>query len=104
MIVRFDLEGDGESITDRDDPGVLAGPLKDEGCLRGQRLEERSGVFVRAVLAPKCADDPQLGEGRLAAQHVDESPKLVRGQSVFCDECRRDEWIAGPRLDLRSSG
>src|SRR5689334_13532156 len=60
-------------------------------------------MFVRAVIAPQRAYDSQLGEGRLATQHIDESPELVRRQSVFGDERRRDERIAGPRLDLRSS-
>src|SRR5512146_2667221 len=57
-------------------------------------------VLVRAVLAPQRTHDSQLREGRLPAQHLDETTVLVVREPVFRDQRRRDEWVAGPGLDL----
>src|SRR4029077_9058627 len=102
VVVRLNLERDGETVADADHAGVLTGPLQHERRRGGEGLEERTRMLVRAVLAPQRADDAQLSEGRLAPQHVDESAILVRRESVFGDECRSDGGIAGTRLDLRA--
>ena len=83
MVVRLDLEGDGESVADRDDAGVFAGALQHVRRLGREGLEQRPRVLVGAVLAPQRADDSQLGERRLATEHVDEALVLVGRQSVF---------------------
>src|SRR6476646_455296 len=57
-------------------------------------------MLVGAVLAPQRADDPQLGEGGLAAQHGKEALILVGGDAMFGDECRSDAGIAGARSDV----
>ena len=83
MIVRLDLERDGQSVADRDDAGVLAGTLQHVRRFGREGLEQRPRVLVRAVLAPQRADDSELGERRLAAEHVDEAFVLVRRESVL---------------------
>ena len=100
MIVRLDLERDGESIADGDDASVLAGSLKDvrRGCR--QRLQKRARVLVRAVLAPQRADDPQLGEGRRAAKHRHQPVVLLGVEAVLRHERRGDRRITGARRDL----
>src|SRR6185312_10067594 len=73
--------------------------LKDVRRTGRQRLEQGARVLVRAVLAPQRADDAELREGRLAAEHGDETLVLVGGESMLGDERRRDERIAGPGFD-----
>src|SRR4029078_1608723 len=80
MVVRLDLERHSHAVTDRDDAGVLAGALQHVWRLGGQRAEQGTRVLVRAVLAPERADDPELGEGRLATEHVDEAVVLAEGE------------------------
>ena len=54
-------------------------------------------MFVRAVFAPERTDDAQLGEGRLALEHVDQPFVLFFRQPVLGDQRRCDRWIAGAR-------
>jgi hypothetical protein len=98
MIVRLDLEGDREPVTDRDHAGVLARALQYVGRLRWQRLEMRARVLVRAVLVPERAHDSELREGRRATEQRDQSRKFVLGQSMLGDERRRDDRVAGAGL------
>src|SRR5437868_958738 len=51
-------------------------------------------MLVGAVLAPKRADDPELGERRLTAEHVEETLVLAEGQPVLGDERGGDLWVA----------
>src|SRR5580700_5049039 len=67
MIVRFDFEGAGPSITDIDNAGVLARPLDDAPAAGRQPLQMHARGFVGAVLAPHHAEDAQLGDSRLAS-------------------------------------
>jgi hypothetical protein len=48
------------------------------------------------MLAPQCTDDSQLGEGRLATEHVDEAFELFAREPVLGDERGRDDGITGP--------
>src|SRR5688572_22725049 len=95
MVVRFDLEGDREAVTDRDDASVLARPLQHPRGFGGQRSQQRTRVLVRAVLAPERAHHAKLGERRLASQHRAQSLELLRRQSMLRDQRRRDPGIAG---------
>ncbi len=55
MVVRLDLEGDGQAITDGDDAGVFARALQHVRRRGGQRAEQRARMLVRAVLVPQRA-------------------------------------------------
>src|ERR1035437_11136384 len=52
-------------------------------------------MFVRAVLAPQRAHDPEFGERRRAAQHLHQPVVLVPREPVLGDERRRNGGIAG---------
>src|ERR1700682_1047302 len=86
MVVRFDLEGDGEPVADGDHPRVLARSLKDVRSLGRQRLQYGPRMLVRAVLAPQRAHDAELGERRRATAHRNESIVLQP-----CDPVLRNE-------------
>src|SRR5262249_39203315 len=77
-VVRLDLECDSEAVADGDDAGVPAGSLQDIRRLRGERPQYGTRMLVGAVLAPERAHDPELGERRRAAEHLDQPLKLVR--------------------------
>ena len=69
VVVRFDLERDGQPVADRDDAGVLAGPGDDAlalpvGSVRSSGLR----ALVRAVLAPHDAEHRELEVVRVAAR------------------------------------
>src|SRR5205814_2818798 len=53
MIVRLDLERNGQAVADVDDAGIFLARA-DEDALRlgGKGFEERAGAFVGAMLAP----------------------------------------------------
>src|SRR5215208_1655570 len=69
MVVRFDLEGNGETVPNRNDARVFARSLEHVGRSRGKCFQNSTRVLVRAVLAPQSADYSELGESRLASQH-----------------------------------
>src|SRR6185437_12499417 len=100
MVVRLDLEGDGKSVADGYDAGVLTRPLQHVRRTGGKRLEEGGRGLVGTVFAPERADDSEFGEGRLATEHFDEAFELARGETVFGDERRSDQRVARPRFDL----
>jgi hypothetical protein len=95
VIVRLDLERDGDTIADRDDARVLTRSLEDVWRGGGERTEDALRVLVRAVLVPEGADDAELGEGRFAAEHRDETLVLFGGQPVLGDQRRSDARVAG---------
>jgi len=69
MIVRLDLERDGDAVADVNDAGVfLARADKDLGRPGGEGLEQRLGVFVTAMFAPHHGKDAELGVARRAAE------------------------------------
>src|SRR5215210_3909089 len=93
MVVRLDLERDCEPITDRDDAGVLAGPLQHVWCLCRESLQNGTRMLVGAVLTPESADDPQLGERGRAPEHGDQTLVLLLVDPMFRDERRGDSGI-----------
>src|SRR6185369_11279905 len=82
------------AVTDRDDAGILARALQHVGRLGGQRTKQGPRVLVGAMLAPERADDPELREGRLAAEHVDEAVVLAEREPVLGDERGGDLRVA----------
>ena len=95
MVMRLDLERDGEAVADGDDPGVLPGALQDPGGLGREGLQDGARVLVGAVLAPERADDPQLGEGGGALEHPLQTAILIHREAMFGDEGRCDRRITG---------
>ncbi len=88
MIVRLDLEGDGEAVADVNDAGVLlARADEDFRRLGRERLQQRTRVFVAAMLAPHDGKNSQLGVARLAAAEDFFGVRVFfRRQIVFGDE------------------
>ncbi len=87
MVVRFDLERDGQPVADVDDPGVfLARADEDAGRLGGKVLEQRAGVLVGAMLAPHDGENSQFGVTRFAAEDAFDLAVLLRREIVLLDE------------------
>ena len=69
MVVRLDLERDGDAVADVNDAGVfLARADEDFRRLGGESLKQGLGVFVAAMLAPHHGKDAKLGVARRAAE------------------------------------
>src|SRR6185503_868537 len=98
-------ERDRDPVTDRDHPRVFPRPLEYIGRSGGQRLEKRTRMLVRAMLAPQCADDAELRERRLPAKHLPDPVVFLVRQSVLGHERRSDDRIARSRgwLHLRDA-
>src|SRR5205085_8608063 len=60
VVVRLDLEGDGEAAADVDGAGVLAGAHQDGGSFGRQRAQQQLRVLVGAVLGPHEREDGKL--------------------------------------------
>ncbi len=79
VVVRLDLEGDGQALADVDDAGVLA--HADEHPVALGQLAELAqvhlGALVGAVLAPHDRVHRQLGLRRPAAEHLADRGVLV---------------------------
>ena len=91
MIVRLDFEGDGQSIADVHDAGVLLASAHENFLRLGwERFEQRAGVFVGAMFAPHHGEDAQFGVIRLAAEDLADALKFLRRQAVLCDQFGSD--------------
>src|SRR3954467_7702375 len=101
MVVRFDLECDGQTISDRDYSRILAWPLQHVRRTRGQGFQKRPRMLVRAMLAPQCTHNAQLGERRRAPEHGNQPLVLDPGESVLGDQRRCNDRIAGSGRNLR---
>ena len=87
MVVRFNLERDGDAIADVNDAGVfLARADEDFRRLGGERLEQRLGVLVAAMLAPHHGKDAEFGVARRATEQALDVGILVRREIVLRDE------------------
>jgi hypothetical protein len=73
MIVRFDLEGHSEAVSDVDDAGVLARALEDGRTLGRETSQVDARTFVAAVFGPHHAEDAELGESGLSLQDADDA-------------------------------
>ena len=81
MVVRFDLEGDGDAFAEVEDARVLARPLQDSLAGGGQPLQEPSRVLVPAVLGPEEGEDRELEVVRLAFEEAPDSLELTVRES-----------------------
>src|SRR5450432_665690 len=88
MIVRLDLERDGDAVADVNDAGVfLARADEDLRRLGGKSLKQRARVFVTAMLAPHDGENAQLGVAwRATAEDFFGVGVFFRRQIVFGDE------------------
>ena len=80
--MRLDFEGAGPTVADVDDPGIFARALDNALAFSGQPPEMHAAGFVRAVLAPHYAEDPELGEGGDAAQSIKNAAIFFRSDAV----------------------
>src|SRR5579859_2672099 len=87
MVVRLDLEGDGQAIADVNDAGVFL-TRADKDFLRPGRegFKQRARVFIAAMLAPHHREDAQLGVARFAAQQIKDFLILVRREVVLSNQ------------------
>ena len=90
MVVALHLEHDREPVADIDDAGVLARPLDHPGRLGRQRAQMDPRRLVRAVLVPHGREDAELGEGRRAADQLQDALVFVGLQAVRGDQGGRD--------------
>ena len=80
MVVGLDLEGDGESVPDVDDPCIfLSGADEDFRRFGREGFEDGAGVFVGAVLAPHEGEDAQPGVIGVPSQDFLDLGVLLRG-------------------------
>ena len=86
MVVALHLEDAGVPVADVDDAGILARPLDHPGRLGRQLAQVQARGFVGAVLVPHRREDAELGEGRRAADQVQDALVFVRLQAVLRDE------------------
>ena len=88
MIVRLDLERDGDAVADVNDAGVLlAGADEYFRRLGGERFKQRARVFVTAMLAPHDGENAQLGVARCASTEDRFSVRVFfRREIVLRDE------------------
>src|SRR5262249_28583794 len=94
MIVGLDFEGDGETVANVYDAGILfSGP--DEDLLRFGRkgLEHGPRVLIGAVLAPHDREDAQLGITGLPAQELLDALVLCGRKIVLLDQFGGDAGV-----------
>src|SRR6185503_2014798 len=68
MVMRLDLERNGDALAEVDHAGVLAGALQHPLAARGQAPEQWRGVLVAAVLGPEEREHRELEVVREAAE------------------------------------
>src|SRR5262245_21379604 len=93
MIVRFDLEGNGETIADIDDSRILPRPLKHCRPPRRQAPQMHARTLVTAVLAPHDAEDADLRQVRLASENLDDPLIFAVGQSVLSEQIVCNHYV-----------
>jgi hypothetical protein len=81
VVVRLDLERDGEPVAKVDDAGVLARALEDAGTRGRQPPKQARRVLVAAVLRPEQREDGELEVVRVAAEQGPDLVELPVGQS-----------------------
>jgi hypothetical protein len=91
MVVGLDLEDRGEAVSDVHCAGVLARPLQHPAPGRRQRLEMHARALVAAVLRPHDREDPELGQRRLAPEHLDDAGVFVVGNAVTFEKLLIDD-------------
>ena len=83
MIVRFDLECDGQTVADIDDAGVFARTLEDGRSFCRQTAQMDARALVAAVLAPHDAENAEFRQLGLAFEDADDLLVFGFGESVL---------------------
>ena len=84
MVVRFYLEGAGQSVTDVHQTSVLLARLHQHlAAFLGQRFQPGDGVLVAAMLTPHHRENAQFGEVGRAAQDLLDALELFGQQAQF---------------------
>ena len=81
MVVRLDLERNGQATAHIDRAGVLARTHDHVRPLGGQSAQQLARVLVGAVLGPHQAEHGQLDAVRLPAQALDDQRVFVIGEA-----------------------
>ncbi len=103
VVVRLDLEGDGEAVAHVDHAGVLAGALQHALALGGQPPQERSGMLVAAVLGPEHREDRELEVVRRPLEQLLDPRELPVGETeraverLLGDDAQGASLAADPR-------
>ena len=93
MVVRLDLEGDGEPVTDIDDPGVLARSDEHLRAGRGQPAQVHARGLVGAVLGPHHGVHAELGHAGHASERLDDATEFLVGQPELAGQRSRPDLI-----------
>ena len=94
MIVRLDLERNGEPVADINDAGVFfAGADQDFLRLGWEGFEQWTSVFVGTMLAPHHREDAEFGVVWFAAEDFLDTREFVRRQVVFLDQLGSNRWL-----------
>jgi len=81
VVVRLDLERDGEPVADIDDTGVRARALEDSRAAARQPLQQEGRVLVSAVLGPEDGEDRELEVVLAASEQVVDAVALPVGET-----------------------
>ncbi len=91
VVVRFDLEGDRQTVSDVHQTGVLfAGFFQRAGAGTGQLFQLGDGVLVAAVFGPHNREDTQLGVGGRTSQDFQDFLVFFFAQPVLEGEGEGD--------------
>jgi len=86
VIVRLNLEGDGDAVANIDDAGVFfSGSDEDLRRFGRKCLKQRPAVLVGAVLAPHDRENAKLSVAGIAPKDSLELLKFIRGQVMLLD-------------------
>ena len=95
VVVALHLEHDGEAVADVDDAGIFARPLDHPRRIGRQRAQMDFRGFVRAVLVPHRREDAELGEGRRAADQLEDARVFVGLEAVLGNQLGGDRRLCG---------
>ena len=95
MVVRLDLERDGDTVAEVDHARVLARPLENTLAARREPPQERRGVLVAAVLGPEQREHRELEIVRKPAEQVADTVELAVGKPEAAMEWFRDRAQGG---------
>ncbi len=101
VVVALHLEDQRLAVADVDDAGVLAGAADHLGAGGGQGAQPFLRGLVGAMLVPHRREDAELGQGRRAADQVEDAVVFVGLQPVGGDHRGGDFGIL--HLPLRAS-
>ena len=95
VVVRLDLEGDGDAVAEVDHARVLARPLQHPLAARREPPKQRRRVLVAAVLGPEQREHRELEVVRVPAEQVADTVELAVGEPEGAMEWFRDRAQGG---------